>query len=258
MSTSLARMLVTIDEQPCPYGCSYCFTKFSQYDRPMNLAMLESSSSLLDNIDVLYPACDVDLFARSDALTVLERVVALGRSISISTKAPLRQSVVSTIAGHAGQMAHTGKILKIGVSFATKYHVPDIEPRTPSYNMRLDALRSLGQEEIPCAAVVKPLLADIPDSEYEEILDDVGGITPYVLLGEEWLDSRPERQRSCIKEPREAIVSKQPVTWIGGKPDWPIRETPDRLDRLNKYAANLGLDVSESDIDLMGKLMPMK
>lgn len=46
----------------CPYGCSYCFKDFGGPVMQV-LEDLHAGSVELNNVEVLYPACDVDLFA---------------------------------------------------------------------------------------------------------------------------------------------------------------------------------------------------
>jgi DNA repair photolyase len=79
------RLLLTIDQTPCPFGCTYCFAAFHGYERPKTMREVCENPSLLDSVDVVYPACDVDLFARSDALKILSQAIRWKRSISIST-----------------------------------------------------------------------------------------------------------------------------------------------------------------------------
>src|SRR5580704_15745307 len=114
----MSRLLLTIDSQRCPFRCSYCFSRFSQFPGVASLETVEKTPELLRGIDVLYPACDVDLFARKDAVSVLERIAMLGCSISVSTKASLSETVVNQILRIHRQLHSVGSVLKTSISFS--------------------------------------------------------------------------------------------------------------------------------------------
>ncbi|MEX2197075.1 MAG: radical SAM protein [Thermoleophilaceae bacterium] len=253
---TLRRLMLTIDSQPCPFGCRYCFARFSQYEGGVTLSTVEASPDLLTDIDVIYPACDVDLFVRKDAVGVLTRVARLGASISVSTKARLRPDVLGDLACLSKELASRGQVLKVGVSLTTKHRVREIEPRTPTYETRIAGLTALSSAGIPSALVLRPLLADIPDAEYEEIVSEASGATSSVLVGEEYLDSDKSQRRHLIAEPASGSRTKaREVRWLRERPVWPVRETAERVDRLRRFALRAGMRVFESDIDLMTDLI---
>ena len=98
LRSAMRRILLTLPEARCPFGCQYCFAEFSQYERPISFTDIEHSPELLEGIDVVYPACDVDLFATNKPLEILRRAAALGPSISVSTKAALSDQLVVGLA----------------------------------------------------------------------------------------------------------------------------------------------------------------
>ena len=74
----MRRLMLNSDARKCPFGCTYCFADFSQYRGPPTLENVESNPSLLRGVELIYPACDTDLFGVTGALAILERAGRLG------------------------------------------------------------------------------------------------------------------------------------------------------------------------------------
>lgn len=240
--------MLTVDSSPCPYGCRYCFQRFTQYPGVPTLADAEGCHELVRDAEIIYPACDVDLFARHDYLDVLERTSRFGASISVSTKASITERTANELARISDRLRSEGLLLKVGVSFSTKRRIPEIEPRTSSYRVRLRSLAWLAARGIASAVVLRPLLADIGDEEYIEIIDDCGPMVRNVLLGDEWLDiQNPEVVGSTAVWRR--------VSWLERAPEWPHYADRARTDRLLRYARGRGLRAFESDLNLMEALV---
>lgn len=243
--------MLTIDDQPCPFGCTYCFRDFSQYRAPLTLLDVEADSRLLERVEVVYPACDVDLFARSDAIDVLQRVAKLGVSISVSTKASLSARRVDEVRPIAEALATKGALLKISVSITTKHAVSKFEPRVPSYEARVQTLRNLARAGIASALVMRPLLVDVPRGEYQEILKEAGPITGAALIGDEWLDANEDKRRLGDAPSKESV---RRVGWMDGNPMWPVRRSPDTVLALRAAARESNVALFESDLELMRHL----
>jgi hypothetical protein len=250
------RLLLSLASEPCPFGCTYCFADFSQYAPGPTLDDVETNPCLLDGVQVIYPACDTDLFVRRDAAEVLIRTAALHRSISISTKARLRPTHIALLQRLNRELCEFGHLLKVGVSFSNRSRVSEIEPRTPTYARRLETLSRLQHAGIPTIAVIRPLLADIDDTEYEALIADVAPFVLGVLMGDEYLDAQESRRRA----PRHIAtgptgVRARTVNWLANPTVWPVRETPGRIGRLSTYASSLGLWAYTSDLQVMDNLM---
>jgi len=241
------RILLTLADTRCPFGCQYCFAEFSQYERPLTLEDVEHTPNLLEDADVIYPACDVDLFATRRPLDILRRTAALGRSISVSTKATLSHQLVTKLAEVAQELESRERILKVGISISTKYSCGRIEPRAANYSARIENLRLLRRAAIPNCLVLKPLLFDVPVEEYCEIISDVAGLTECILIGDEYLD---------ISNPRisPGTATQRAVTWVVNKPSWPVSSAPGHAERIQMCAEGLGLRVFESDLAVMAAL----
>lgn len=250
----LTRMLMSIDDQACPFGCTYCFAQFEQYVPPSTLIDIEAEPARCANVDILYPACDSDLFARKDFEEILHRVGAFGKSVSVSTKAQVGDRAVSALRTLQRTLSSSGAVVKVGISISTKYSVSEIEPSTPGYDARIRSLARLRDENIPSALVLRPLLAEISDLEYEEILDDCSGLTRRVLVGDEWLDQSAKSPRAGILD-RVSSVSIARVNWISSRPEWSQRSMPGRVADLRQAAARLGLKLFESDLEIMSDVL---
>lgn len=244
------RLMLAIDGEPCRFGCTYCFAQFAQYEQPRTLAELERDPELAREVDVIYPACDTDLFARADFEEILEQVVRFGRSISISTKAAIGRRAVAALQKSSSELQRSGAIIKVGISISTKHRVAEIEPRTPGYTARVRSLARLQAAGIANSLVFRPLLADVSDREYEEILRDCDGLTERVLLGDEWLDAG-DRFRIARGADANPVISIRNVNWARSNPDWAQRHIPGRAESLQQYAEALGYRVFDSDALLM-------
>lgn len=256
MSTALSgtgrpkRLLFAIDKRRCPFGCTYCFAGFGTYGESIVLADVEADPSRLDGIDVVYPACDSDLFARSDYDSVLNRTAALGRSVSISTKAPIRSQHLDALAAATARLRGRG-IIKVGVSISTKSRIAELEPRSGDYASRLRSLQLLRVAGVANCLVLRPLLAEVGFEEYEEILLDSVGLTDCVLLGDEWLDD-PAREPNGT-QPAEIRLER--VNWLPGQPLWPKRVDLELHRSVAEVAKRLGFRTFESDLDVMADLL---
>lgn len=250
----MRRLLLTVGRKQCPFGCAYCFTDFSQYERPLTVEDVEREPRHLHGVDVLYPACDVDLFALKSWPQILERAVALGPSISLSTKAELDHTAVARLRKAVDLMSSRGRLLKVGVSISTQSRCEELEPHAPAYIQRLQTLNRLSSAGIPTALVLRPLLVDISPSEYESIIEDAAPSISHVLTGPEHLDDNPTHSRHSAQAPHPP-PEKRAVHWAVNAPLWTGRTAPVQERAVRLAAAQRGLRVFETDLDLMQDLM---
>jgi DNA repair photolyase len=210
---------------------------------------LEACPDLAIPFDILYPACDTDLFARGDATSILRRAAEFARSLSVSTKAALDLETVRELKPISAALMRAGAVLKVGVSFATKRLISQIEPGTADYLSRLRTLERLAEGQINRCAVLKPIIAEIPPSEYGEILEDVSEHVQHILIGGEYLDSK-----KCGHE-RRLNVFYRDVNWIANKPVWPMSYPQEHRSAIIESCRRLGLTWFDSDLDLMHRLI---
>lgn len=245
----MRRVLLTISGKKCPYKCRYCFANFKQYEKGFTLHDVERNRDVLRDVEIIYPACDIELFAGGDPVGTLERAAALGCSISVSTKAPLSHELVEGLAEISYALAERGHVLKIGVAFSTKYNIPQLEAGTADYEARLDNLDLLNKFGIPTCVVLKPVVVEIPITEYCEIIQDVSHHGVAVLVGEEYIDVSAlrtlGRKRPFVK------LDTRDVNWLQTKPRWPISKAENHIHQIKSFAESKGLKCFDSDLELM-------
>jgi DNA repair photolyase len=249
---SLKRLLLSNGAR-CPFGCRYCFASFSQFPPPISLSDLEKNPKLLSDCSVLYPSCDSDLFARPGGVEVLARAVDFGVSISVSTKAEIDDASILAIISLADRLKIKGHILKIGVSFSTKHSISKIEPRTSSYETRLETLRKLSIAGIPSCAILKPIIVEISPEEYSEIVQDVSEFADAVVLGAEYLDHNL-LSGACLDRPG-LTVSYRTVKWLSHSPVWACSTVAPHIEDIIRSCVACGIDWYESDLDFMESLL---
>lgn len=249
------RLLLTVGGKRCSFGCTYCFADFSQYESPPTLDEAVAGQLDLEGVDVVYPACDVDIFAmRKRWAEVLTSSAALGRSLSISTKAVLTGDQIEEISRLAEIHRATGLVLKVSVSASTMHSCDEIEPRAANWEARLNVLRRLAIAGVTSCIVLKPVLPEIPTAEYEEMLNQAAAVTSAVVLGDEYVDD-DHRMRRPSQADTSGSLSSRRVRWLNGSPQWLVRECGDRLRYLAEYASSVGLAAHFSDLDFMESAM---
>ena len=254
-----SRLLMTIMDRPCPFGCKYCFGRFSQYKQPIALDKLDSHKNLLEKVSVIYPACDIDLFAYSDATHILRELMPYNRSISVSTKARLNEQTVAQLSNLATSMARASLILKIGISFSTKYAIEQIEPGTASYEERLFNLKLLSEYQVPTCVILKPVLPFIPIDEYLAIVNDTSKLSGSYLSGGTYLDVNNllgAFEDDSLEYELESPVF-QSVGWAINEPIWPVIQCHSKRLVIRNHVLELGLSHFDSDVELMDSLNPL-
>ena len=246
------RLLLTVRDNQCPFGCKYCFARFAQYEPPLSLHDVERDPDLLDDISVIYPACDVDIFGIANPLDLLRRTARFNRSICISTKAPLSMKVVQELRKIGEYLGNQGEVLKVGVSFATRRQIQTLEPRTACYATRVGNLRMLQDADVLASVVLKPLLPDVPLKEYTDIIDETREYTRHFVVGDEYVDEATLRT-DADGGPAKS-VSWRRVNWIRGNPVWPVRTSHGLSHDVVQYIRDCDCEAFVSDLTLMSSL----
>jgi DNA repair photolyase len=245
------RLLLTVGQKKCPFGCAYCFADFTQYQAPHSLDEAVRGELDLTDIDVIYPACDVDLFAlQKHWKMVLEKAAELGRSISVSTKAALTRAQIDGISCLAEAGRASGCVIKVSASASTMYSCAELEPRAAGWDERLENLARLFDAGVTSCLVLKPVLAEVPTAEYREMLTQAAAVTAAVVLGDEYVDDDQRRRRPSSAGAADQLSSRQ-VGWIDGNPHWLVRDSRTRLELLGEHARTVGLMPYFSDLHFM-------
>ena len=150
----------------------------------------------------------------------------------------------------AGRIKVEGRVLKVGVSFSTKRSIPQIEPGTAAYETRVQNLQGLRSAGLHCAAVLKPILADVPVDEYLEIVDDTSAFTDLYLLGDRYLESEICDRTS----PEGAQRTTRAVKWAVNQPIWPVEVAAAHVAAIQSAISGKGCRYFDSDDQLMNVL----
>ncbi|HVF75294.1 MAG TPA: hypothetical protein VM938_09610 [Acidimicrobiales bacterium] len=201
-------------------------------------------------MDIIYPACDTDLFGRADALPLLWGLTSLRRHISLSTKAALSRGTVHGLADVSRVLGAAGRAMKVAVSITTKASVSRLERRASSYEERIETLRLLNEAGLPTALNLRPLLTDVAAAEYLEVLEECRPYTVRLLLGDEYVDPAAPRPQVGLEATDTFQISARPG-WVAVMEPWLRRASVDQSGRVAAAAERLEYRVFHSDLDLM-------
>lgn len=228
----------------CPLACSYCFADFASYRPQPKLEQIEANPDMLDSIDIIYPACDSDIFVYPDALDHLNRCTKLGKHISISTKCAPNETLLLGLKRISAGMRDNGLVLKISSSFSCWESAAMSEPRAAPVESRIKTICSLLQYGVSTSAIIKPIREDISFSEYRALIDRLNSLNLPILLGEEY------RELQASSE----ISSTRRIDWLSSRPTWHVFGTKNYQAAV-EYCQRVGADYYLSDLDLMSMLV---
>lgn len=250
----MRRLLLTLTNEKCLFACTYCFATIDNYKAPPSIGIIEKNPNILEDINFICPGCDYDIFALRNPIALIRKISKFRKSISISTKAALDAGIVRRLSRISEELYEYDCVLKIGVSFSTKYSIPIIEPKAASYEERMQNLKLLSGYGIATCVVLKPVLSRVPIHEYHEIINDSCDFAQHYLVGDEYLKS------FNLPTPRiekNAVLINRRVSWAVGNPVWPVRIAKSHIDSIKKFIFERGLLYFDSDISLMKDLGEM-
>lgn len=244
---ALRRIFLSSDDPTCRFGCVYCFTRFSQYNKG-TFGTIEKSAPPLSQQSIIYPACDYDLFTRDNPLEKLAPLVDNSNYISLSTKAHLPdQTILGLKKLHSRQATHSG-LLKIGISITTKFRINEIEKGAASYEERVSNATRLKAIGVPVALILKPLLSRISLDEYKSIIKDFSSHVDAVVLGSEYINERTLNSRE------DTLITRHMVHWLPGTPRWPSVNMSHYIRALEVFCRNINTPCFTSDRDAITHL----
>jgi DNA repair photolyase len=202
VSAEKARSIITRNDSPdlsfdrsvnpyrgCEHGCSYCFARPSHaylglspgMDFEAQLFAKHNAAEVLERelSATGYQARTMALGTNTDPYQPIERTHRITRQVlevlarfshpvGIVTKSALVTRDIDILA----PMAARG-LAKVAVSVTTldRSLARSMEPRAPSPDRRLDAIRQLSEAGIPVTVLVAPVIPAVNDSEIESILE---------------------------------------------------------------------------------------
>jgi len=244
------RFFFTVGQKKCPFGCIYCFTEFEDYVRPPSIYSLLNNEIIIDNIDIIYPACDIDFFCLSNWRDILNKISSYNKTIAISTKAKLKKDDIQFIYKIYKKIIANGGFLKIGISITTKYKDFKIEPKTPSYSERLKVIKELSEIGVPVCLIMKPLLVDIRTNELNSIVKDFHKFCNIILIGDEYVNMDSPRQISFPDSDTYETVRRK-VNWKFNNDDWLARINTLQQNNLKKISFKYNLPIVDNDVDVI-------
>ena len=246
-SLSPSRIFLSPKGVKCPFGCSYCFANFSQYEPQQYLDDFLDGKINYQPGDIIYPACDVEFFRMEGWQEILEKLCKLPIVISISTKAKLSIDDAYKIEKSYRSAIKCGGFLKVGISISTKYSVMTIEPRTPLYAHRLSSASLLSSANVPCCLILKPLHYNISTAEYFEIICDFSSFTSTILTGDLYLDDGDEDEVTKNSKTRK-------VSWIRQENKWNFICMKKKISELEDFIKSRQLTCCHSDEEAIRSL----
>jgi hypothetical protein len=225
----LERALFAVNRK-CSYGCLYCFATFHQYTAKRHLHALPHS--VPEDVDIIYPACDGEFFSDPEAKKALRQLVQHSGKpmfVSISVKSPITENNIAYIRELNDRLISTRRgFVKCSVSVSIKHRLEEIEPRTPKYDARLSAARTLALHGIPRSVNLRPIFPFVTIEEYSEIIGDFAPFTDIFLIGGLYLDEESAFGQSLIENYGQHITQR-PVEWLPEHPVWTYCENPEQL-----------------------------
>lgn len=236
----------------CPLGCVYCFADFKSYKTNSGLEDFELND--VDDFSIIYPSCDNEFALDAANRTLIQQLVSQTRKnvgVSISVKSLVGQKLISELKNTHDQLVTTGRgVLKCSVSVTTKHNVRLLEPKTASYDDRLECIRRIAAAGIPTSVNLKPMLPDISTEEYCEIIEDFRTYTDMYLLGGAYIDPTSDYGASVVERFGEFLTMRT-VTWLPSRPTWPYYEDADQMKRVKAAIREVGATAFESDLEVM-------
>ncbi len=232
------RVLVPVGE-PCPFGCRYCYTRNGE----VGLARVKAEDILSrfqqfadeTEFETIQLGYDGDPFARRErGIAMLKQLARMGKHINFSTKALIEGPILDALSDIRCYMQTVGTTLSALVSLSCWDSAAAVEPHTPSPYERMLTVANLERIGIPVFIAVRPVLPDIPDSEYECIVDEgIRAGCEGFILGPLYADTDGRYVRFIPPAVLEKVPSRtKSVSWSAHSPMWTRYEDANRLRRL--------------------------
>ena len=232
------KRIVQGQNKKCKFGCIYCFTKENYYTNGQH----ELSEEELQDVDIIQPFSDYDVFAceNSDWQNEIEYYSHYNRIISFATKAHITKNIAKELSNINSCLKLKGAFLHVGISISTIKHIKDLEPRSSSFESRIESLKILQENNIPCSVIIRPVLPTLDNDELENIVKSTYQYCDNYIYGPLYLNTDIE---NYLKNKGYVLEKKlHSVKWREGTPTCYIHESEQQYEAIKdcckKYGKN--------------------
>lgn len=256
------RVLVPVG-MPCPFGCRYCYTRGKDVrisrDTPEEILadfqlFAHETAIPFETVQFGY---DSDPFARPErGLPMLRQLAQMRKNINFSTKALLDGVIIDELYEINRTLVAADRTLSALISLSCWDSAPAVEPHTPAPSERILSIVNLKRIGVPVFIAVRPILPNVPDSEYERLAEEgIRAGCDGFILGPLYADAG----RKFVRFIPPALLATVPgttgsVSWSPHQPIWTRYEDPQRLQRLLAMIERKGGRTFLSSADAMDRV----
>lgn len=232
------RVLVPVG-QSCRFACKYCYTRGGEVGPPkveaeevLNQFELFACSTSFETIQFGYDGDPFDNSSRG--IMMLKRLASMGKNISFSTKALVEKEILTELKGIKDVLSSSGNSFVAFISLSCWNSAYIVEPHTPTPYERMVSVTNLKSIGIPTFIALRPILPNIPNSEYETLLEEgIKAGCDGFILGPLYADDKGQFVRFIRPEILERIPGRKVlVKWSAHEPEWIRYEDEARLSEI--------------------------
>ncbi len=246
------RILSTIGNKKCTYGCIYCFVdneNYSGLERIDNVNAENIFNLKSKKLKIIQPAADVELTLVPDYIGLLGKLIPYKKHISFSTKTRAKNLDISGLIKINEELMKSDYFLQVAVSILKLNEWRELELKTPSPFERIETLKILFDAGLKTSVAFRPLLPFINKSEIEEIVELTHRYTYAYLTGPTYLT--PALKKYMAEKEYNYDCKQKAVSWIPNKPSMDFIKS-EVLEKHLKISANkYNLPVYSNNVDLV-------
>lgn len=243
-----SRLLGTAGKKGCRFGCMYCFTQDSTFercplldgDRPRKLI------SDVKAVDIIQPACDTELFLIDRWRDYLADLVSTGKIISFATKATVGPEDVAFLKRINEILLSRRSTLHVCVTIVRLHDWQILEPRAASPDERIRFLRTLWEEGIGTCVAVRPMLPLVEKDELRELVAQTYRFTYGYLSGPLYLTEKMRKFLDLQKVSYE--IETRQANWQTKEPECKVIQSTEREKQLADFANSYGRSFFQDNI----------
>lgn len=170
--------VLTYSKLICPLECKYCFVEALNNDQKKRVAYLsEEQINLLNQLPqevrTIMLGCDTEFLQnKREALSVLEKLLVLGKNISIITKLTPDSDFIDKLKIFSQILCKQGNVLTFSISIPCIDSSYTWEPRVPTPDHRIESLNKASESGLPCMVAIRPLIPNLNRSEIDHIINN--------------------------------------------------------------------------------------